>query len=488
MIKNKQEGKTERKSLMRKLLFFYIFIIISISSIVILKDLEKGNLAEYDEAIYGEVAKETLLTNDWITLHYKLHPWFHKPPLFIHLISVTYKLLGISTFTSRIWPALFGIGTILVTFLLAKELFNQNVAFMSFLILITAPQFIHKCRMLMLDAPVTFFIVLSLYLFLMVHKKESALLYCLLGISLGLGTMIKGVIGLFPFPIILAYLALTKNIKTVFSKNTLIALTIFFVITIPWHIIQFVIHKSEFINEYLLYHTLKRITSIIEHHYYGRFYYFKVLRYGLGLWLYPLVLSIIYTIFFIFRQYREKILLILWITIIFAVFFFSKTQLPWYLIPLYPGFAIMIAHFLDKLNIKKIKIGFIGCIIIFIFSFHLPKSCYGNNALYNINLIAGLNLRVHNSISQYPGKLFYLGVKRYSDDELLKEDAFYVASYSAYDKKFSSYKSIYRDGGYVLFAKHDVKITKKLSKIPKTQKAPVRYCYSYMPMNLGYCD
>lgn len=473
---------------MRKLLLFYIFIIISISYIVIFHNLEKGSLADWDEAVYAEVSKEILLTQDWITLHYKFQPWFNKPPLLFHLVSISYKLFGISTFSSRIWPALFGIGTILVTFFLAKELFNQNVAFMSSLVLATSPQFIHKARMLMLDVPVAFFIILSLYLFVLTEKRKSAYLYYLLGISLGLGIMVKGVIGLIPFFIIFAYLLLTKNMHYILSKDFLIVMLVFVVITIPWHVTQIVLHKSNFVNDYLVYHVLQRVAEPLERHNYGNLFYFRVLKYGFKLWLYPLILSVLYLIIFESKRNKEKILLFSWIAITFGIFLIAKTKLPWYLIPLYPAFAITIAYFLDNVKLKKIYIGLITCLIIFIFSFKLPQSCYGHNELSNINLIAERDLRVHNSAYDSPGELFYLGVKRYSDEELLKEDAFYVASDRAYEEKFSSFKSIYRDGGYVLFAKHDVKIKKKLSKIPETQKEPVRFCYSYMPMNLGYCD
>lgn len=463
-----------------------ILLIITLSSIAIFYNLHKGNLANWDEAIYAEVSKETLQTHDWATLHYEFHPWFHKSPFLLYLLSVIYKMFGISTFTSRLLPALFGIGTILATFFLAKELFNQKTAFMSSLILITTPQFIHYSRMLMLDMPVTFFIVFSIYLFVLSEKRNSTFIYCLLGISLGLGVMAKGAIGSVAFFIVFASLALTKNIKYFTNRNFLIILLAFIIITLPWHLIQLILHKSKFINDYLGYHVLKRIAVPLEAHDYGNIFYFRVLKYGLKTWLWPLILSIVYLLIFEIKRNKEKILLISWIAITFGIFLIAKTKLPWYLIPLYPGFAIITAHFLDNINVKKVKAGFIACIIIFIFSFHLPKSCYGNNGLYNINLIAGFEPRVHNSISDNPGKLFYLGVKRYSDDELLKEDAFYVAGYRAYYEKFSNYKIVHAEDGYVLFAKNNAEITKALSKIPDEMRmAPLSYCQPYMPANLG---
>jgi 4-amino-4-deoxy-L-arabinose transferase-like glycosyltransferase len=469
----------------KKLIYFELLLIVLFSVVVIFHGLEKGNLAHWDEAIYAEISKEILSTQDWITLHYNFRPWFMKPPFFYYLLSITFKFFGISTFTSRLLPALFGVGTILVTFFLTKELFNHRTGFMSSLILITAPQFLHKSRMAMTDVPVTFFIVLTLYLFILAQKRNSRLFYCLMGAALGLGAMTKGAIGLIPFFIMIAYLLLTKNIRSIISKDFLMAFLVFFAITAPWHLIQLILHKSQFINEYLLYHVAKRVAVAIEEHNYGNLFYFRVIGYGLSLWVYPLAASIIYVISFGIKKHKQTILFIPWIVITFGIFLIAKTKLPWYLIPLYPIFAITTAYFLDNINLGKIPIGFVIFILIFIFSFRLPEPIYGNNTLSNINLIAAPKLRVHDSISDYPGELFYLGTKRYSDDELLQEEAFYVADYNTYQAKFNTYKKIYGDSYYILFAKKDIAISKKLSKPPKTQRAPLRYCYTYMPGNLG---
>jgi hypothetical protein len=306
-----------------------------------------------------------------------------------------------------------------------------------------------------------------------------------MGAALGLGAMTKGAIGLIPFFIMIAYLLLTKNIRSIISKDFLMAFLVFFAITVPWHLIQLILHKSQFINEYLLYHVAKRVAVAIEEHNYGNLFYFRVIGYGLSLWVYPLAASIIYVISFGIKKHKQTILFIPWIVITFGIFLIAKTKLPWYLIPLYPIFAITTAYFLDNINLGKIPIGFVIFILIFIFSFRLPEPIYGNNTLSNINLIAAPKLRVHDSIPDYPGELFYLGTKRYSDDELLQEEAFYVADYNTYQAKFNTYKKIYGDSYYILFAKKDIVIPEKLTEVPKTQRAPLRYCYTYMPGNLG---
>ncbi len=115
-----------------------LFFIILLYFIVIFLQLGQGSLADWDEAIYAEVSKEILETGDWVTLHYNFNSWFEKSPLLFYLVAITYKLIGISTFSSRIWPALFGLATVIITFLLAKKLFNNKVALISSLILMNS--------------------------------------------------------------------------------------------------------------------------------------------------------------------------------------------------------------------------------------------------------------------------------------------------------------------------------------------------------------
>ncbi|MBC8146807.1 MAG: glycosyltransferase family 39 protein [Bacteroidetes bacterium] len=468
----------------KNIIIFELTLIVFLSLVTMFYNLDKGSLADWDEAIYAEVSKEMLLDNDWVTLHYNSEPRFIKTPLFQYFLSIIYSLFGISTFTSRVLVAIFGLGTVLVTFFFSKELFNHKAAFISSLVLLSAPQFLHKSKMLMLDVPTTFFIVLSLYLFVLTQRKKS--FFYLLGISLGCSVMMKGVVGLLPIFIIIGYLLLTNNIKSLGQKNYLKVLWIFLIIVVPWHLAQIILHGQDFINQYFFRNIIERVSVAIEQHNYGNLFYLKVLIHGLGAWFYALIAAIIY--FMIKIKKKESKLILCWIIIIAAIFLIAKTKLPWYLIPLYPAFAIAIGGLLYNIKIKKVYLGVIIAIIIFIFSFHIPEPFYCNNSASNIEMIAGDRLKVHDSISMQPGELFYFGSERYKDESLLTGN-FYTSRFNLCDS-FSNCKLIYGEKYYGLFTTSDNSLNynllkEKISIIPKTQKEPERYCYAFMPMNLG---
>ncbi|MDD5454636.1 MAG: glycosyltransferase family 39 protein [Candidatus Ratteibacteria bacterium] len=457
-----------------------LFLIALLYFVVIFLRLDEGSLADWDEATYAEISKEILQTGDWVTLHHDFNPWFYKPPLLFYLVAITYKFIGISTFSSRFWPALFGLATLMATFFLAEKLFNNKVALLSSLILLTSPQFLHKSRMLMLDVPVTFFIVLSLYLFVLTQEKRE--FYYLLGVSLGLGVMTKGPVGLFPIFIILLYLFLTKNFKAVADKNYFRTLMSFLIVALPWYLIQIILHGSNFINNFFLGQIFKRATTAIEMHNYGNLFYLFVIKNGLYLWFYLLLISLC-VILYKHKKTKSNPFLLSWIIVIFGVFLIAKTKLPWYLIPLYPAFAISISSVFYGLTFRKIPAGLYISIIIFLCSLHIPEPLFCNNFLKAVNIIARERLTVDVSVKRSSAELFYLGPERLDISKIENKNGFFLSSC---DGKAGQ---ICKGEKYIFFAEGNYIINKAdwdaISKIPDSQTGPVKYCYAFMPGNLG---
>jgi len=86
------------------------FLLILLSAFSLFYNLRYGSLAAWDEAIFGEVAREIVIEGKgWLTLHFNDHPWFHKPPLFIWLIAIAYKIIGVNEFAVRVGPLYLGL-------------------------------------------------------------------------------------------------------------------------------------------------------------------------------------------------------------------------------------------------------------------------------------------------------------------------------------------------------------------------------------------
>src|SRR6266542_1755701 len=80
------------------------------------------------EARYALVAREMLESGDWIQPHLNHARYYEKPPLTYWSVAASYRLFGFTEFASRLPSALAYIGTVLVTFLLARELVGSGTA------------------------------------------------------------------------------------------------------------------------------------------------------------------------------------------------------------------------------------------------------------------------------------------------------------------------------------------------------------------------
>jgi 4-amino-4-deoxy-L-arabinose transferase-like glycosyltransferase len=136
-----------------------------------------GSLASWDEAIYGTSARELSRSSNWLDLTYGGIPWFDKPPLNMWVTAFFYKLFGIGEFSVRLFSALCGIGTVLVTYLFASRLFSRWIGFLSALVLVSSSHYLHFARFGQLDSPLTFFISSALYFFWMGRERNRYFIF-----------------------------------------------------------------------------------------------------------------------------------------------------------------------------------------------------------------------------------------------------------------------------------------------------------------------
>ena len=65
-----------------------------LAALVTLPGLGIGTLWDNSETAYGEVAREILLTHDWVVMHLNSAPWFVQPPLYFWIAALFAKVFG----------------------------------------------------------------------------------------------------------------------------------------------------------------------------------------------------------------------------------------------------------------------------------------------------------------------------------------------------------------------------------------------------------
>src|SRR5208337_5138042 len=135
-----------------------------------------------------------------------------KPPLNMWLMSLAYQVFGVNNFASRFWSAVFGALSLVLVFYLGKKLYNRYVGFLSALVLGTFTTFYVFARLAMTDVPLVFFILGSIYFFVLSEKTEKTNRYAALsGLLFGLALMTKQIEALLIPLIVFSYLIATKR-------------------------------------------------------------------------------------------------------------------------------------------------------------------------------------------------------------------------------------------------------------------------------------
>src|SRR3972149_6859742 len=104
----------------------------------------------------------------------------YKPGLYFYIVLPFVKFFGLNELSVRAPAAFLGVLTVLVIYLLVKELFkNKKLALISSLFLAISPWHIHFSRGGWEVSVATFFITLGLYFFVKAIRKSNLLLFAL---------------------------------------------------------------------------------------------------------------------------------------------------------------------------------------------------------------------------------------------------------------------------------------------------------------------
>ena len=85
-----------------------ILLLALVYALVWFGTLNYRHLIPSDEGRYAEIAREMLVTGDWVTPRYNGYKYFEKPPLQVWATAVAFKAFGIGNWQARLWTALTG--------------------------------------------------------------------------------------------------------------------------------------------------------------------------------------------------------------------------------------------------------------------------------------------------------------------------------------------------------------------------------------------
>jgi len=72
-----------------------VLLLLAIYALIWFGTLNYRHLIPSDEGRYAEMAREMLVTGDWVTPRYNSYQYFEKPPLQIWATAFAFKIFGI---------------------------------------------------------------------------------------------------------------------------------------------------------------------------------------------------------------------------------------------------------------------------------------------------------------------------------------------------------------------------------------------------------
>lgn len=290
---------------------------------------------ESTEARYAEIAREMVVSGNYIEPTFNGIKHFHKPPLAYWLIALGLNIFGINNIGARFFGILASIITVLFTYKLAKIIIkDEEDALFSSYILSSSLLFLAVSRIVSTDIYLTMFTVITqYYYFKQIYTEKSVKNGIMIGLFLGLGFMTKGpIIFLFTIiPFIISKIFLKEFRKVFTLKEIIISTLIFLPIALSWYII--VIIKNPGLLEYFLkVQTVDRISTNRFNREQPFYFFLKTLLIA----TLPYSILIIIKLKNLINNYKIYMISLIYIIAPFIIFSIAKSKLHTYLAPLLP--------------------------------------------------------------------------------------------------------------------------------------------------------
>ena len=329
-----------------------------VAGLVTLPGLGVGTLWDNSETAYGEVAREILLTHNWVIMHLNNVPYFIQPPLYFWLGAAFSLIMGPTPLALRLPSALATIALSALTGYAVARQAGTRVGAYAAVILSTCLMQAVIGRLAIMDALLDLAVAMTIFWWLR-GLETGRDRYSIYGwIAAGGGFLAKGLVApVVALLVIVPFYFWNRQWEPTYAPSPrawIAGLLIFLGIVAPWPI-ALVTHDhflplEKLIGEY----TVGRYTGIVENQSGPVWYYLPVIFLGFFPWIAFLPMAIVYAV----RELRAGIsqdrqvarlvrLGVVWSAMPLLFFSFARTKLPNYVALEFPALAVITALYFE---------------------------------------------------------------------------------------------------------------------------------------------
>jgi 4-amino-4-deoxy-L-arabinose transferase-like glycosyltransferase len=350
-----------------------ILLLVLVLAVIWFVPLGWRHLLPSDEGRYAEMAREMLLTGDWITPRYNAYKYFEKPPLQTWANALTFAWFGIGEWQARLYTALTGFAGVLLVGFTGARVFNAAAGVFAALVLACSPYWSLMGHFNTLDMGLSFWMTLTLCA-LLLAQRPNLRPPCARGwmwlcwASMALAVLSKGLVGvILPGAVLVLYTLVARDWALWKRLHLVSGLIVFFAFVTPWFVLVQE-RNPEFLNFFFIVQQFKRYLTP-EQNRPGAFYYFvPVLLVGFLPWLSVTLQSVRHA----WRQPRQPngfapvTLMLTWIVFIFLFFSASHSKLLSYTLPIAPPIAMLIGMYLPLVTREQLRRHLAGYALFFV--------------------------------------------------------------------------------------------------------------------------
>jgi 4-amino-4-deoxy-L-arabinose transferase-like glycosyltransferase len=318
-------------------------------------NLGKSSIWDANEAFYAETPREMLTSGNYLAPHFNFQPRVQKPPLTYWAILVSYKLFGVNEFAVRLPSALAAIGTILFSYGIARLLFNPHAALFSAVMTATTARIFILARRLPIDILLLFFLTGTLFFLVQALQKHSSRSWAFAYAFAGLGFLTKGPVAVF-IPACAYLLWALYQRRRIPETHPLLGTAIFLLIVLPWYITVYRVWGWTYISPFFLRDNFGRFAAETLGPSRNILYYVSV--YAVDFFPWSILLLASGGLLWLHRKAEPVLksacfgLPIFWCVLTFVFFSLSKNKQEYYIAPMYPVAAVLIAGVLDRVSAR----------------------------------------------------------------------------------------------------------------------------------------
>ncbi len=347
-----------------RLFTFGLLLLCAVTTLNAFLFLEGAPIRPWDEARHGVSAYEMLQNNNWLINTYRqgVDTWNLKPPVGFWSVMLGYEIFGTNVLGFRAISALTSICCVFMTYYFGRRLFSPWVGLGAAFLLVTSYTFVlnHNMRHGDPDAVYIFFTTLASFSVLCSAQKKVWLYMGALCLSLAFLTKSFHV-GAIALPLVVV--ALCIHGKNLFTPRTFfICLLCGLGPTALWALYRYQADGMYFLGQMFVTDVWNRATVAIEGHGQPFWYYAEIVFRDFGLpslalciaaGIYLRSMRITVRIPYIRAILSQIPIPIKYLTICclmaFCIFQASSSKLEWYLYPIEPFIALMVAFWAQRL-------------------------------------------------------------------------------------------------------------------------------------------